>query len=145
MLPRWHILYGLLFTLLLAFVARGVHPFYLALVFLASVFIDFDHYLAFVHKTGRAGLFHSFKYHRKQDEMMRAQERRGLKPKSDFYFFHTLEFHTFVGLLGIAWIGFFYLFIGMVFHSLLDVIDGVRRNTLHRREYFFFKWLARRF
>lgn len=145
MLPRWHILYGLLFTFLLAAVAPGVHPTYLLMVFLASVFIDFDHYLACVHKTSKIGLFHSFEYHRKTGEQMRAQEKKGLKPKSDFHLFHTLEFHTVIGLLGMVWVGFFYLFMGMVFHSLLDIIDGVQRRTLHRREYFFFKWLGKRF
>lgn len=145
MYPRWHVLYGLLFALLLSAVAPGVHPGYLLLVFLASVLIDFDHYLACVHKTGKLGFFHAFEYHRKTAVGMRAQEKKGLKPKSDFHLFHTLEFHTLIGLLGMLWIGFFYLFIGMVFHSLLDVIDGVQRNTLHRREYFFFAWLAKRF
>ena len=144
MLPRWHILYGFLFTLLLAFVAPGVHWGYLSLVFLASIFIDFDHYLACVHKTGKIGLFQAFEYHRQQGAVMRAYEKKGLKPKSDFHLFHTIEFHAFIGLLGVLWVGFFYLFIGMIFHSLLDVLDGVLKNTLHRREYFFFSWLAKR-
>ena len=144
MLPRWHIFYGLLFTILLFVVAPGVSVWYLLLVFLASIFIDLDHYLAFVHKTGKISLLHSFEYHRKQGEWMRSQERRGLKPKSDFHLFHTIEFHALIGLLGMIWIGLFYLFIGMIFHSLLDVIDGVQRNTFHRREYFFFKWLAKK-
>lgn len=145
MYPRWHILYGLLFALLLAAIAPGVHWGYLLLVFLASVFIDFDHYLACVHKTGKLGLFYMFKYHRQTGAEMTAQEKKGLKPKSDFHLFHTVEFHAVIGLLSMVWIGFFYLFIGMVFHSLLDVIDAVQRRTLHRREYFFFNWLARRF
>ena len=144
MLPRWHIFYGLLFTILLFVVAPGVSVWYLLLVFLASIFIDLDHYFAFVHKTGRISLLHSFEYHKKQGVWMRSQERSGLKPKSDFHLFHTIEFHALIGLLGMIWIGLFYLFIGMIFHSLLDVIDGVQRNTLHRREYFFFKWLAKK-
>lgn len=144
MFPRWHILYGALFALLFAVVAPGVHFLYLFLVFLASVLIDLDHYLACVHKTKKWSLLHAFDYHKKQAAGMRAQERRGLKPKSDFHLFHTLEFHVLIGLLGMLWLGFFYLFIGMVFHSLLDVIGGVRQRTLHRREYFFFAWLRKR-
>lgn len=144
MFPRWHILYGALFALLLGMVAPGVHVSYLLLVFLASVLIDLDHYLACVHKTRKWSLLHAFEYHKKQAAGMRALEKKGLKPKSDFHLFHTLEFHALIGLLGMLWVGFFYLFIGMVFHSLLDVIDGVRMRTLHRREYFFFSWLRKR-
>jgi hypothetical protein len=144
MFPRWHILYGALFSLLLKLVAPGVPFLHFLLVFLASVLIDLDHYLACVHKTKKWSLLHAFDYHRLQAASMRSQERRGLKPKSDFHLFHTLEFQALIGLLGIFWLGFFYLFIGMVFHSLLDVIDGVRNKTLHRREYFFFTWLRKR-
>lgn len=144
MFPRWHIFYGALFALLLGVVAPSVHFSYLLLVFLAAIFVDLDHYLACVHKTGMWSLLHAFEYHRKQAAGMRAQERKGLNPKSDFHLFHTLEFHVLIGVLGMFWTGFFYLFIGMVFHSLLDVIDGVRQRTLHRREYFFLSWLRKR-
>lgn len=145
MLPRWHIFYGTLFTLFLWSVAPEVNPLYFALVLFASVFIDFDHYACAVWKTGRWHFGHALEYYRKQGAAMRAKEARGLKPKSDFHLFHTIEFHVLIALLGTLWTGFFYLFIGMVFHSLLDVADALHRNTLHRREYFFFNWLARRF
>ena len=58
--------------------------------------------------------------------------------------FHTVEFHLLVGLLGLVWIGFFYIFIGMIFHSLLDVVDLTKRDTFYRREFFFFNWLGKK-
>lgn len=138
-------MYGALFTLLLWSVAPGVHPAYLALVLFASVFIDFDHYACAVWKTRRWNFGHALAYHRKKGIEMQAKEARGLKPRSDFHLFHTIEFHVLIALLGMLWAGFFYLFMGMVFHSLLDLADALHRNTLHRREYFFFNWLRRRF
>lgn len=145
MLPRRHIVFGGLFALFLWLAAPDIPLVYLALVFLASVFIDIDHYACAVWKTGQWHFGHALEYYRKQGMEMQKKEARGLKPRSDFHLFHTIEFHVLIALLGTLWAGFFYLFIGMVFHSLLDIVDALRRNTMHRREYFFFNWLRRMF
>lgn len=145
MLPRWHIIYGALFTLVLGVAAPDLPLKYLAILFLASVFIDLDHYYNAVRNTGRWSLLHAFEYHKKHGEDMLKKEAKGLRPKSDFHLFHTLEFHVLIAILGMFWSVFFYLFIGMVFHSFLDLFDLLKAKKIHRREYFFFNWLARKF
>ncbi|HLC53790.1 MAG TPA: hypothetical protein VJK03_04555 [Candidatus Nanoarchaeia archaeon] len=145
MLPRWHILFGALFTLLLWAFSPRIPLAYLALTFAASVLIDFDHYVCAAYRERTLSFKKALKYHRLQARAMEQKERRGLKPRSDFHLFHTLEFHVLIGVLGIFIVPFFYLFIGMVFHSLLDLYDGLRKNIVHRREYFFFNWLRERF
>lgn len=145
MLPRWHIIYGLLFVIVLALLAPGISWVYLALVLFAAVMIDLDHYLCFFWNTKKISMRHAFEYHKKQGQELLAAERRGHKPRSDFHFFHTIEFHLLVAGIGLVWIPAFYLFIGMVFHSLLDIFSLVTTKTMHRREYFFCKWLQRRF
>ncbi len=145
MLPRWHILLGALFTILLWLAVPKISFLYLILVFLASFLIDADHYITSAIKSGRIiNLGESFEYHRKKNKEQEREIAMGIRRKGDFNLFHTVEFHFLIGLLGIFWIGFFYIFIGMVFHSLMDVYDGLRKGWLHRREFFFFNWLRRK-
>ena len=145
MLPRWHIIYGALFTLLLGVLASGTRWEYLLLVFAASVLIDIDHYICFVWNTKRFSLKRAFEYHRLQHFALLKHERHGKKPRGDFHFFHTVEFHMLIALIGVFWTPAFYLFIGLVFHSLLDIFAILSAKKLHRREYFFTNWIAKKF
>jgi len=140
MRPRWHILLGAILTAVVWLTAPQINPIYLVILFLSSFLMDFDHFLASSLNTKNWNLKKSFKYH---DEKMKEEKKeiaKGIRKKSDFHIFHTLEFHFLVGLLTFVWVGFFYVFIGMVFHSLTDVIDLIRKGAFHRREFFFFKW-----
>jgi hypothetical protein len=143
MLPRWHILYGAIFALVLWAFAPQTGWIFLLLVFLSSFLIDFDHYVASVLKTGKLSLFESFEYHRKKGIVEMREISKGIRRKGDFHLFHTLEFHILIGLLGLLWTGFFYVFIGMVFHSLLDIYSMLNMGVFHRREYFFFNWFGK--
>jgi hypothetical protein len=144
MLPRWHIFWGAIFTVLFWIISPKISWLNLTLIFLASFLIDFDHYAASAIKTRKIGLFHSFKYHKKLAEIEEKENRMGVRRKGDFHLFHTVEFHALVGLLGLIWIGFFYLFIGMVFHSLLDIIQLIYDDRMYRREFFLVSYLARK-
>jgi len=145
MLPRWHIILGAGLTAVFWLASPNIPKIYLALVFLSSFLIDFDHYLASVFKTKDKSLRNSSEYHSKEQEIEKKEIAQGIRKKSDFHLFHTIEFHLLVGFLGILWIGFFYVFIGMLFHSLVDVFDLISRRAFHRREYFFFNWLRKKF
>ena len=144
MYPRWHFISGLAFTLLIWIISPQINPIYLILVFFASFFIDFDHYAASVIKTKKLSLKDSFEYHEQQNIKEKKEIAKGIKKKSDFHLFHTIEFHLLIGLLGILWVGFFYIFIGMLFHSTLDVFSMLNEGSFHRREYFFFNWLSKK-
>ena len=141
MLPRWHILLGGIFTLLFGLIYPGTYWGYLLLIFLASFLIDFDHYMNAVWKGGSFSLFSAFNYYDKLGKKLEEDHKRGIRRRSDFQIFHTLEFHIVVALLGFIWIGFWYILIGMIFHSLLDVISLRYKGYLYVREYLFFAWL----
>lgn len=142
MLPRWHILLGALFTSLIWIVFPKTQWYYLAIVFLSSFLIDFDHYAASVLKSKKIlSLGQSYKYHDKLYQLEKKEEKRGIRRKSDFHLFHTIEFHILILILGIFFPLFLYVFIGVVFHSILDLISLVYEGQLYRREYFFFNWL----
>lgn len=142
MLPRWHILYGALFSIILYFFLPDPNIFYLVLVFLSSFLIDFDHYASIALKTKNLGLHDNFEMHRKRLE----QQKRDLKNKvyrkgPDFHLFHTIEFHLAVFFLGFIWTPFSYIFIGMFFHSMLDLISMAPAGVCHRRYYFLVEYL----
>lgn len=144
MLPRWHIVLGAAFTFLIWYFAPQTEFLNLLLVFLASVFIDTDHYICAVMKSGKPlkwKLKNAFEYHEKIREKAIKEKLAGVRNRGDFHLFHTIEFHALIGILGIWYSFLFYIFIGMVFHSLLDVFDMLHTGYLYRREYFFFNWL----
>ncbi len=118
---------------------------YLLIVFSSSILIDFDHYVVALMKTKKWRLTHAFDYHKKKRIEEREEIEKGIRRKGDFHLFHTVEFHLFLGMLTLLWTGFFYIFIGMIFHSLLDVFSMITDETFHRREYFLFNWLRKRF
>ena len=115
MLPRWHIIAGAIFSLIFWILFPKINPLYILLVFLSSIFIDIDHYLNAVYKTGKSGIFHSFEYYKITGRIADEEHKRGIRKRSDFQFLHTIEIHFLVLLLGLfSWIGFLYIFIGRV-------------------------------
>jgi len=122
-LPRWHILLGGMFSLILWIAVPQISLTNLALVFLSSFLIDFDHYLASLIKTKKIRLKHSFEYHKDIGIQQQKDLKKGIKRKGDFHLFHTLEFHILIALLSIFFSPFLYIFIGMLFHSILDIIS----------------------
>ena len=144
MLPRWHIVWGAVFTLILG-LSANLRWEYLILIFASSVLIDFDHYLCGATRIKSWNLFHNFKYHKKLGQIQRAEREKGIRKRGDFHLFHTIEFHALIGIAGLFWIPFFYIFIGMIFHSMLDLFYLLHKDYVYRREYFFFNWVAKRF
>lgn len=120
MLPKHHILLGLCVSLILLFYAS---PFYALLFFLASVFIDVDHYFWYVGKKKDFSLRNAY-YFLKSKKNLRT-----------LMLFHTIEFHILILGIGIFYSPFLFLFGGMLFHSLVDVFDMYRHNRLKDRRF----------
>lgn len=146
MIPRWHVFYGAIFSILLWVVAPNIGLFNLILVFLSSVFIDLDHYISAVKQNRSLNPFKAFRYYDKLTLEIAKKHKKGIRMREPhFHVFHTIEFHILIALLGLIWTPFFYIFIGMTFHSLLDVYSLMKDDYLYLREYFFFNWLRRSF
>ena len=144
MLPKWHVLSGIIFTALTWFFIPSMPIIYLTLIFLASFLIDFDHYANAIIKNKSPSLTKAFEYHKIKRKEELEDISKGIRRKGDFHLFHTIEFHAIVGLLSLLWSGFFYVFMGMLFHSLLDVSSLLFTGVFHRREFFFFNWLTKK-
>ena len=143
MRPYYHIIFGAIFSILVWIAAPQLNYLYAILLFLSTFLIDFDHYLCSALKTKKLGLFHSFAYHKEIRKRELTEKARGIKQRGDFHLFHTVEFHILVGLLGFLWIGFFYVFLGMIFHSLIDVYSLLSDKMMYRREFFLTAWILK--
>ena len=144
MLPRYHILFGIILTVAIWFFFPQTPIIFLALTLISSIIMDFDHYIVAAMRNSHLSLFKAFHYHKVQSEINVQNHRKGIFKKGDFHLLHTIEFHTFIFLLGFAWQGFFYIFIGMLFHSFLDVIYMISKGALYSREFSLGNWLARK-
>lgn len=141
MLPRTHILFGAIFTLVIYFIYPGINLLYLSLLWLSSFLIDFDHYIVAANKTRSLSLFKALHYFKVYCEKEKKDIAKGIKKKGHFMIFHTFEFHILVLLLAFLWQGFFFVFLGMVFHSILDIVYMVYYSEMHRREFWFVNWI----
>ncbi|MEK6894834.1 MAG: hypothetical protein AABX10_05225 [Nanoarchaeota archaeon] len=137
MLPRWHILLGIIFCTIFKIISPETSYVSIFLIWFASVFIDFDHYLAagFTHRKWNPleALNHGYE---RRDKILEQKEELGMCEKGDFHFFHTIEAHLLVGVIALFLSPFYFIFIGMIFHSLLDLVWMVRHDVLDSREFF---------
>lgn len=141
MLPRWHILFGAIFAFIIWLYAPETPYLYLGLIFFASFIIDLDHYICGAIRTKTFNFGKIFHYHNEMGIKQHKEREKGIRRRGDFHLFHTVEFHILIALFSFFSISFFYFFIGMTFHSLLDLFYLIHHDFLYRREYFFFNWL----
>ena len=142
MLPRWHILWGLIFSIIFKISVPQTSYFFISLIWFASVFIDFDHYLAGGIKNNDWRISKVLDYnYQKRNKIINLKNKKDLCEKGDFHIFHTIEAHTLIGIMGIFFTPLFFVFIGMVLHSILDIIWMVSHDLLKSREFFFFNHL----
>lgn len=135
MTPKWHFLLGILFASAFWLVFPQTDWLYIALIFLASFLIDFDHYMNFVLEKNSFSLKKASEHFHKIKEKEEKEPFRESNRNSSFFLFHSLEFHAFVAVLGLFWEGFFFILIGMSFHSLTDILYMKYKVNLYRREF----------
>jgi hypothetical protein len=132
MLPKTHFILGLIFSILLYFLFH-LTIFQAFLVLFASVFIDVDHYMFIVKRKKIWNLKKAYYWHKALPK----------NHKTIMHIFHTAEFIVLVLLLSYFWSGFFFIFLGMVFHSLLDLIDLVYNYKFGVREFSLIRYIIR--
>jgi len=135
MLPKTHIILGFVFSYILYWFT-SITIFQAILIFLSAVLIDFDHYLWYALRKKDYSLKKAYFWHKKN--------LHSKNHKPIMHIFHTVEFHIFTALLIFTWQGFLFIFIGMLFHSILDLIDLINRNLLSVREFSLVRYLVLR-
>ena len=124
MLPKWHILFGFVFAYVIYWFS-SISIFEASLIFLFSILIDFDHYIWYAIKKKDWNFRKAYYWHKALPK----------NHKPIMHIFHTIEFHIFAGLLIFFWHGFLFILIGMIFHSVLDIIDIVYNKKWGVREF----------
>jgi hypothetical protein len=117
MLPYMHVILSLIVSLVLY--AIKVNPFFILLFFLASVLIDFDHYILYVIRKKKFNPFRAYSYFRDDAEKELLKEGK----KRVLFVFHNLEI-----LLALLILSFFIRFfvpilLGYAFHLIIDIIN----------------------
>ena len=145
MLPKTHIILGAIFSALIWIVFPETAWYNVSLIFLSSFLIDFDHYMCAVLKNKSLSLPKALRYYDKLNRMEKIEFKKGMRRKGDFHVFHTIEFHALVFVAGLVFEPFLYIFIGMTFHSLMDIIYGLHERLLYRREFLLTRWIIKTF
>ncbi|MFA6023150.1 MAG: hypothetical protein WC781_03620 [Candidatus Pacearchaeota archaeon] len=126
MLPKFHILFGLIFSGIVLFIFPQIQLSGFLIIWASSVLIDIDHYLYYVYRKKDWNLNNSFNWFidlSKKYNKLSIEQRE--KVYFGFYFLHGAE----AILILLIFIYFFqniiliYILIGFLFHQLLDLID----------------------
>ena len=130
MLPKWHILFGAIFSLILYFFLN-ISLFNSSIVFLASVLIDVDHYLLYIYRRKNFSLKNAYLIHKKTSK----------NHKPMLHLFHTIEFLILILIFSFFNSFFLFILIGMLFHSFFDLVELIYEKCISCREYFLTRYL----
>lgn len=122
MKPLKHIILGFIFSLILYFIFPKIKLIEFSLIFLSSFLIDVDHYLYYVYKKRNLNLKKAYKWFiQKRDKLLTLPKKKRAEYKSSFLFLHGIEFLIILGLLSLISEIFFFIFLGIAFHLILDI------------------------
>jgi len=141
MLPKIHIIYGLIFSAVLFLIFPEIGIINATIVFLASFLIDVDHYLYFVYKEKSWNLKKSidwYFFNKHKFEKMSSRQKREIY--TGLCFLHGIEAFVllviFILIFKNLQMIFISIMLGFLFHQILDAID------LYRRDYRFDKVIS---
>tara|TARA_Y100000310_G_C20690587_1_gene821940 strand:- start:614 stop:1069 length:456 start_codon:yes stop_codon:yes gene_type:complete len=122
MLPKAHVLYGFLFAYIIYWFT-SITIFQAVLIFLASVLIDFDHYLYYVIIKKRISLKSSYNWFKiRRDKLLKLSSKERKKHKQIILLFHGVEPIIILFLLSQFFPWLIYINIGFIIHLILDLI-----------------------
>jgi len=130
MLPKTHTLLGLIFSLLTFLIFPEIGSQGFLIIWAASVLIDVDHYIYYVFVKKDFSLIRAYKWCKLMtDEMIKTPHKERIKLKDNLVFiFHGIESLVIFGILSFYHQIFLYIWIGFLFHHLLDLISILSLN-----------------
>jgi len=129
MLPKYHVYFGLIASIMVFFLS-GIQN---SLIFLfGSIFIDADHYIAYIFKKRDLSLKKSYYYWK--DEHY---------PYDELMIFHTIEIWFLLLIIGLTIKPVLFLLAGMLYHELFDIYDMNKRKLYDARAISLFAWSIR--
>jgi len=129
MLPKTHALWGFVFSAVLFIFIPGVSLVDASLVFLASFFVDADHYLYYVLRKKDLSLKNAYAWFIEKRDFLRSLNSEEIrKYERAIMIFHGIEFWAILAFLIFIHKIFLFILLGILFHMCLDLIDLVRRD-----------------
>lgn len=127
MLPKQHFMFGAIASLVLYFVFPEFDIFNWVLFLMSSILIDVDHYLYYVYRKKDWNLGNAVRwFFDRRNILIRAGGNFRNNVYSCFCFLHGFEIlAVFVSLGYFVWYGFYFVFLGILFHLILDYIDQI--------------------
>ena len=129
MYPRWHILFGLIFSIAV-YLLFPITLLQASIIFLSSILIDIDHYLFYVKRKKDFSLPKAYRWH------IHLGKIKANKKKSAMMFMHTIEFLILIAILSYFFNIFIYILIGLLFHMILDML-----HHLQSKEYSLIRYI----
>jgi len=129
MLPKAHIILGLIFSVLLFFLHITILE--ASLIFLSSVLIDVDHYLFIIKRKKIWNLKKAFYWHKNLPK----------DHKPMMHIFHSIEFLILILILSFFIKIFLFILIGLLFHSVFDIFDLLYNKRYNVREFSMIRYL----
>jgi hypothetical protein len=123
MLPKYHIIIGFIFSVLI-YNLFDVSHFEILIFFLSSFLIDIDHYIIYAIIKKNYSLKNSMKYFldcRKKWIKLSLEERR--KYKKHIFIFHGIEFWIPLFIMSFYFKIIIFVLYGFFVHIILDYID----------------------
>jgi len=125
MVPRHHILFGLIFSILVWIF--GVPLFFSLIIFLSSFLIDIDHYFYYAIKNKNWSIRKAYNCG------IEDSKKKTHISKPLFAFFHTLEFLIILFCISLFYKILFFVWVGFMFHMALDIIDMDEHGELNMK------------
>ncbi len=123
MLPKWHILIALIFSLILLFIF-DISSFNILIFILASFLIDVDHYFNYIWRKKDLSLKKAYNFFlRKKQKWKKLSYKKKNKLKIDILIFHGIEFLFVLAVLSFFYPIFFFVFLGVLIHLSMDYYE----------------------
>lgn len=129
MLVKYHVIVGLIASLLIWFIFPQIGWFYTLIIFLASFLIDFDHYLWYGFTKKDWNLFNAIRFFYKERAIffsLKPRERQNYK--NIIMIFHGIECWLLILLLIFFHKIFLFVLIGIGIHMVLDFTELYRNK-----------------
>lgn len=129
MMPKWHVLYGFILSILLI-EFFDFSPIASLIVFLSSVFIDLDHVLIYYIETKNLNPFNFWRWSmKKKNAFLSLDKIKRSQIKQTHFILHGVEFIFILLILSLFFSFFGWVLIGVVFHLILDIVNLVYNDN----------------
>jgi len=138
MLPKYHLIFGILFIIILHFLFLNLSLISLLIIFISNILIDIDHFVYYTIKKKKFNFFEAYKWYSESSKIFDSLSK---KQKSNFYFgfyaLHGIELLIILFVLGLSNKLLLMIFLGFSFHFIIDFLYSIKKQQTFQK----FSWI----